>query len=154
MIRRLALTLMVIASGCGGEADVVPMTLHLIDDAPACLLVQVGMVRSVELVAVGSGAGGADCQLARACIEVDPTSSVPGLEDQLAAAPQPALDVETERLGSVRLRGFDTTGCEGTVQLCGIADVDAEIDGELDIPVVCDGRVTARCPSTPLTACP
>lgn len=141
-------------TACAEDPVVTPMTLDLVDDAPECVMLQVGTIRSVEVMAVGATDAGADCRLDRACIEVSLSVNVDALEDQLAAAPQPVLDVETDQLVRVWVRGFDAQGCGGTLRLCGIADTDAAVAGRLGVPVVCDTRLADRCPADDLPACP
>ena len=141
-------------AACTEDPALAPLTLHLVDDAPACLAVQVAMVKSVEITALGTSAGGVTCQLDRACVEVSISSSLGALEDRLAAAPQPALDVETGRLANVQIRGYSLGGCAGDIQMCGIADTDAAAAEMLAVPMVCDGRIGTRCAATTLPLCP
>lgn len=149
-----AAALAVVVSACAGDASITAVELRLRDEAPACLAVQVAMVKSVEVIAVGEAAGGADCQLDRACVEVSPTTSVTALDAQLAAAPTPLLDVPTAALRSVRVRGLSQQACGGEVQLCGVADLAAATAGHLDVAVVCDNRLAGRCPTATLPPCP
>lgn len=154
MSRLLAIGLAVSLAACIGDATIGTLDLRLVDDAPACLPVQVGMIGSVEVVAVGETAGGAECQLDRVCVEVSLTGSVAGLESQLAAAPAPLLDVPTAALRGVRVRGLSQQGCGGEVRMCGVATIPEAPTDPLAVPVVCDGRLAARCPASTLPACP
>ncbi|MEZ4400567.1 MAG: hypothetical protein R3B06_11145 [Kofleriaceae bacterium] len=150
----LALALALAMTPACDDAAVTPLTLRLIDDVPACPVLQLGAVVSVELVAIGATRDGADCQLARACLAVARSGTLAGLEAELAAAPQPVLDVSTASLSRIRVRGFPQQGCAGEVGLCGIGDPARSADGQLEVPVVCDGRLASRCPTDALPACP
>jgi len=123
-------------AGCS-RVEISDLELDLTEDGFSCSAQPFLTVRSISVEAIGWTDAG-PCRLDRRCLNIDGGNSVEGVDQALAAASQPLLDVDATRLIEIRISGYGPIGCAESRSMCGAADVTSAEDGLLPVPIVCD----------------
>lgn len=143
-----------VVAGCGGEVTVSELDLDLVADGLSCISSPFLTVRSIAVEAIGETNDG-PCRLAQRCISTDGSTSVNAVEQDLAEASQPLLDVGAGRLVEIRVSGYEQIGCGGDRATCGAADVASAEEGVLVVSITCDSLLFAdACGDEAVPSCP
>ncbi len=125
------------SSGCGDEDDTLLIELQLETNPAACPLEALEAVSTVAVEVYGTGTDGKPCLLARRCTAIQSVVSVAEIEDALAEANQPLIDIQRSGAERIGVIGHESVGCAGMRRMCGTGELLDVDDGQLEIPLTC-----------------